>query len=286
MFDGKMVGDEALKKQFSYDTEIPGLQALDRYTLRIRLKEPDNNFLFYMAMPGLGVVAREVIEAYPGQAGNHPVGTGPFMIGDWKHSDRIVLLANPDPAPCSTPPLGEDPEDRALAAALEGQAPAARGPRRSEDRRGIPGPHAGLSERRIRLPRAGAGIDDRHGDPRRQAEARAGARGMQLSRFPVLQTYYMWMNMEDPVVGGYTKDRIALRRAISLSLQQCRGHRPAEEGLCDQGRVAAAAQRARLRPGLPQPGALRPGAGQRLLDRHGYGKRDPTGFGASRTASR
>jgi ABC-type transport system substrate-binding protein len=44
-----------------------------------------------MAMPAAVVVAREVMEAYPGQAGNHPVGTGPFMIGDWKHSDRIVL---------------------------------------------------------------------------------------------------------------------------------------------------------------------------------------------------
>jgi ABC-type transport system substrate-binding protein len=94
MFDGKLLGDEALKK-VQLRHPIPGLQALDRYTLRIRLKEPDNNFLFYMATPASGVVAREVIEAYPGQAGNHPVGTGPFMIGDWKRSDRIVLLANP-----------------------------------------------------------------------------------------------------------------------------------------------------------------------------------------------
>jgi hypothetical protein len=32
IFDGKLVGDEALKKNFSYATEIPGLQADDRYT--------------------------------------------------------------------------------------------------------------------------------------------------------------------------------------------------------------------------------------------------------------
>ncbi|RYE77487.1 MAG: heme-binding protein, partial [Oxalobacteraceae bacterium] len=35
LFDGKLVGDAALKSNFSVDTRIPGLQALDRYTLRI-----------------------------------------------------------------------------------------------------------------------------------------------------------------------------------------------------------------------------------------------------------
>ena len=95
LFQGKLLGDAAWTDKFSYATGIPGLQAVDRYTLRIRLVEPDNDFLFYLAMPATGVVAREVIEAYPGQAGNHPVGTGPFMLGDWKRSDRIVLVANP-----------------------------------------------------------------------------------------------------------------------------------------------------------------------------------------------
>ena len=95
MFDGKLLGDAAWKNKFSYATDIAGLQAVDKYTLRIRLAAPDNNFLFYLATPATGVVAREVIEAYPGQAGNHPVGSGPFMVGEWKHSDRITLVANP-----------------------------------------------------------------------------------------------------------------------------------------------------------------------------------------------
>jgi hypothetical protein len=43
------------------------------------------------------------------------------------------------------------------------------------------------------------------------------ARGIVLSPFPVLQTYYMWMNMEDPLIGGYSKDKLALRRAIAMS---------------------------------------------------------------------
>ena len=100
---------------------VAELRALDRYTLRIRLKAPDNNFLFYLAMPASSAVAREVIEAYPGQAGNHPVGTGPFMIGEWKRSDRIVLLANPYSTAVFHATPGDNPEDRAIAAALEGK---------------------------------------------------------------------------------------------------------------------------------------------------------------------
>jgi ABC-type oligopeptide transport system substrate-binding subunit len=96
---------------------------------------------------------------------------------------------------------------------------------------------------------------------------------MQLYRFPVLQTYYMWMNMEDPVVGGYTKDKIALRRAISLSYNNAE-----DIALLKKGFAMKADRRCRpacwATTRLPQPGALRSGAGQRLLDRYGYGKRD------------
>ncbi|MEG2961491.1 MAG: ABC transporter substrate-binding protein, partial [Janthinobacterium sp.] len=37
LLEDKLVGDAALKAKFSYDTPIAGLQALDKYTLRIRL---------------------------------------------------------------------------------------------------------------------------------------------------------------------------------------------------------------------------------------------------------
>src|SRR5471032_1864974 len=80
LLEGKIAGDAVLKAdKFSYDSAVSGLQALDRYTLRIRLTAADPNFLFYLAIPATGVVAREVVEAYPGQVGNHPVGTGPFL---------------------------------------------------------------------------------------------------------------------------------------------------------------------------------------------------------------
>jgi hypothetical protein len=57
-------------------------------------------------------VAREVVEAYGDKIGEHPVGTGPFRLAEWKRSSRIVLARNPNyrevrydegPRPVATP---------------------------------------------------------------------------------------------------------------------------------------------------------------------------------------
>ena len=225
LFENRILGDAVLRPadgKFSYDTLVPGLQALDRYTLRIRLARPDPDFLFYLAMPAAGVVSRVVVDAYPGQFGNHPVGSGPFMMGEWKHGDKIVLLANPD-FRGSLFHAGldvldsPDPATRALAAALEGRRL----------------PLVGRIEVRIVEEYQARMLGFLKGDfdyieqvPESLADmvlsggslkTPLAQKGMVLSRFPVLQTYYMWMNMDDPVLGGYGKAKVALRRAIALS---------------------------------------------------------------------
>jgi ABC-type transport system substrate-binding protein len=280
IFDGKLVGDEAFKNGFSYATEIPGLQAVDRYTLRIRLKEPDNNFLFYMAMPAASVVAREVIDAYPGQAGNHPVGTGPFMMGDWKHSDRIVLLANPASSAVFHTSLGagNNAEDQALAASLEGQ----RLPRVdrvevkiAEEFQGrMLGFLNGEYDYLEQVPESMTDMVIRDG----KLKPELTARGMQLYRFPVLQTYYMWMNMQDPVVGGYTKDKIALRRAISLSYNNAEDIALLKKGFAMKAESPLPAGVLGYDPAYRSPVPYDPALANALLDRYGYDKRDADGF--------
>jgi ABC-type transport system substrate-binding protein len=278
MFDGKIVGDEALKNNFSVDTPVAGLEAPDRYTLRIRLKEPDNNFLFYMATPASGVVAREVIEAYPGQAGNHPVGTGPFMIGEWKRSDRIVLLANPYSTAVFNATPGTDPADRAIAAALAGK----RLPRVDRVEVKIAEEFQGrmlgfLNSEYDYLEQVPESMTDmviRNG----QLKPELQARGMQLSRFPVLQTYYMWMNMNDPVVGGYTKDRIALRRAIALAYNNLEDIALLKRGFAIKAESPLPPNVLGYDPDYRSPVPHDPALANALLDRHGYGKRDEEGF--------
>ena len=41
-------------------------------------------------------MAREVVEAYGDKIMEHPVGTGPFRLAEWRRSSRIVLERNPD----------------------------------------------------------------------------------------------------------------------------------------------------------------------------------------------
>lgn len=278
MFDGKIEGDEALKKNFDIDTPVSGLQALDRHTLRIRLKEPDNNFLFYMATPASGVVAREVIEAYPGQAGNHPIGTGPFLVEEWKRSDRIVLQANPYSTAVFHATPGADPESQAIAKNLEGK----RLPRVdrvevkiAEEFQGrMLGFLNGEYDYLEQVPESMTDMVIRDGALKPELQAR----GMQLSRFPVLQTYYMWMNMNDPLLGGYTKDRIALRRAISLAYNSAEDIALLKKGFAIKAESPLPPNVLGYDPAYRSPVPYDPALANALLDRHGYGKRDKEGF--------
>lgn len=274
LFDGKIAGDAVLKSdaaKFSYDTVVDGLQATGRYTLRMRLSKPDPNFLFYLAMPATSVLAREVIEAYPGQVGNHPVGTGPFMVGAWQRSDSIVLLANPDfrPTVFHAGP-GVAPADRKLAAALEGQ----RLPRVDrievkvveEFQSRMLGFLQGEFDYLEQVPESMQGmvLTDNVLKPD------LVKKGITLSRFPVLQTYYMWMNMEDPVIGGYSLGKVALRRAIALSYDRGEDIALLKKGLALPAQSPLPPAVLGYDPDYRSPVAYDPVLARALLDRHGY----------------
>ena len=273
------LSDPALRSPWAYMFEgVAKLEALDRTTLRITLKQPDNNFLFYLATPATGVVAREVIEAYPGQAGNHPVGTGPFMIGEWKRSDRIVLLANPYSTAVFHATPGNDPHDQAIAAALQGQ----RLPRvdRVEVRiaEEFQGRMLGFLNAEYdyleQIPESMTDMVVRDG----VLKPELAARGIVLSRFPVLQTYYMWMNMKDPVVGGYGKERVALRRAIALSYNSAEDIALLKKGFAIKAESPLPPNVLGYDASYRSPVPYDPALANALLDRHGYRVRDRDGF--------
>jgi oligopeptide transport system substrate-binding protein len=103
LFENKLVGlDELAAKArknggaFDFDTKIEGLEVRDKYTISFKLKEPDFNFLYVLAMPNVVPVAREVIEAYGSDTHAHPVGTGPYVLKEWVRRSKIVLERNPN----------------------------------------------------------------------------------------------------------------------------------------------------------------------------------------------
>lgn len=102
LFEHNIVGLDALaeraKKEgrFDYDAPVAGLEVRGRYEISIKLTAPNYNFLYFMAMPNVAPVAREVIEAYASDTMAHPVGTGPFVLKEWVRRSKVVLERNPN----------------------------------------------------------------------------------------------------------------------------------------------------------------------------------------------
>ncbi|MFC6519586.1 ABC transporter substrate-binding protein [Undibacterium arcticum] len=101
-FTGKIVGLDELAAEaqktghFDYDKLIAGLETPDRHTLRIRLRAPNTTLVYHLANAKAAAVAREVVEMYGDDIGQHPVGTGPYMLRQYVPRSKIVLVANPD----------------------------------------------------------------------------------------------------------------------------------------------------------------------------------------------
>jgi ABC-type transport system substrate-binding protein len=101
LVEGKIAGSsEAIAQaaktgRFDYAASMPGLEVVDRYTLKIRLTQPDLRFIYVLAIPNVSAVAHEVVEAYGIDFGAHPVGTGPYVLGTYNRSAKIMLDANP-----------------------------------------------------------------------------------------------------------------------------------------------------------------------------------------------
>jgi oligopeptide transport system substrate-binding protein len=102
LFENKLVGlDELTEKakksgQFDYDAKVAGLEVRGKYEISFKLKDPDFNFLYTLAMPNVVPMPREVVEGYAADTHAHPVGTGPFILTEWVRRSKIVLERNPN----------------------------------------------------------------------------------------------------------------------------------------------------------------------------------------------
>ena len=286
LFEGKLVGGDALvaaaakKGKLDYDAPFPGLEVVDRYTLRIRLTKPDLRFLYALAIPNTGAIAREVVEAYGTDIGAHPVGTGPYMLGQYKRSSQIELRANPGYREVMYVPGGSmPPSSQAVAAALEGK----RLPLTPRiDIRIIEegqGQWLAFLNREIDIlellpaeftPQA---LTDGKLKPELAAK---GIVHQLLIRPNVAFTYF---NMEDPVVGGYTPAKIALRRAISMGYNLDEAIRVLYYGRAHPASGPIPPDIEGYDPTLKTSAQLYdPAAARALLDKFGYKDRNGDGF--------
>ncbi|HTE15498.1 MAG TPA: ABC transporter substrate-binding protein [Burkholderiales bacterium] len=230
LFEGKIVGldklAEAAKKsgRFDYDAVVAGLEAPDRYTLRIRLTEADFNFSHVLAFSLVGAVAREAIEAYGDDTNAHPVGTGPYRLQRYMPSSKIVLEKNPgvrDMFWHAEP--GDNAADLQIATRMEGKKLP------QIDRVEI----SVMDEAQSRW----LAFQRRETDIEYQLEELApkfmtmdgklkpeyAGQGIRMERSVDAEIIYLFFNTQEKIgdkpnpLGGFTPEKIALRRAVAMA---------------------------------------------------------------------
>jgi ABC-type transport system substrate-binding protein len=224
--EGLIVGVEAAAakarkaNRLDYDEPIEGLKVLDRYTWQIRLVNPSYIFIYNLADCRIAcAVAREVVERYGDGIGEHPVGTGPYRLAFWKRSAKLVFEANPN--------YREEYFD------AEPAPDDAAGQRIGERLKGRRMPMVGRVEVSIIQETQPRWLSFLNGEmdlvfkvpeefantamPNNRLAPNLARRGIAMEQSAALDLTYSYFNMEDPVVGGYTADKVALRRAITLA---------------------------------------------------------------------
>ncbi len=287
IFENRLLGldpvlAEARKTgKLDYSARIEGLELLDRYTLRVRFTEPHYSFQHWLTTTTFAPVAKEVVAAKGDSAGRvmeDPVGTGPYRLAEWRRSQRIVLEANPDyrDVRYPAPPPGNAVFAEAAKGLVGRRLPLAprveiaiieeAQPRLLAFRRGE------LDYVDVPASLADTVLD---GDKLKPDLAAAGVR-LQRQVDPALS--FTFFNLEDSIVGGYTPDKIALRRAITMA-----NDRKANVATLMRGQAELATQMIPPpvpghSPALAMKDPFDPAGARALLDRFGYKDRDGDGF--------
>jgi len=260
--------------KFGYDRPIEGLRAVGRHSIRIELNAI--NYPSVQVFLTVVAVAREVVEAAGGNIRAHPVGTGPYRLREWKVGSRIVLEANPNYRTLRFP-ASNKPADAELERSMRGRTFPQIGvidisvieedtTLLLEFERGA------LDYVELRAEIANRLLANDKLKP--EYAARGIVRHARLEPF----LFFVDFNMTDPVVGGTSREKIALRRAIAMGLDT--------QNLVDvvyagQGQPA----NQMIPPGVsghdpaaPAKSLYDAAAARTLLDRFGYDKRDTEGY--------
>jgi len=210
LVDGKIAGAGALRKAaldgraFDYATPIPGLRVIDRYTLRITLTEPDLNFMHVLAQQNLAAVAREAVDFYGDDIGQHPVGTGPFRLAAIHAGSQLVFERNPAYRDEFFEGRKLPMLDRVeLFYTVEDQ----------------PMWLAFLARDLDMMINVPVGVL-RQAAPNGKLAPHLARQGVVLHKYVYPAIWFDSFNMRDAVVGGYTPERVALRRAIALAFDR------------------------------------------------------------------
>jgi len=224
LVEGKIEGLDELAEQakktgkFNYDAKVRGLEAVDRYTLRFRLTKNDYNFPYITTHLPSYAVAREVIDAYGDESIAHPVGTGPYILKSWSRRAKIVLEANPDyrgfvwdfqPS--------ADQWDQGLIAAMRGKKMPQIGRVEVSIIEEDQSRWLAFNQKELDYLNLPAAFRPQVFDADRSLKAEWTAKGVSVFRGIDPDITYSYFNFKDPLTGGFSREKIALRRAMIMA---------------------------------------------------------------------
>ncbi len=285
LLEGKFIGlDEetaAAKKtgKFDYDKKLAGIEAVDRYTLRLRLKDTDYGLMHVLAHETLSGLAREVVEKYgesDGRVMSNPVGSGPFRLAQWVRSSKIVLEANPDYRGFTWDFSPQQQGDDKLVAQMKGKQMPQVGRveisvMEEDQARWLAFQKGELDLMNMEGPMAPNAIADGKLRPE------LAAKGVRLDRFVDPEIQYIYWNMLDPVVGGLAKEKIALRRALAMSYDVAEEIKVVRNGQAVEAAYPIPPGVVGHVPNWKSTLRYDPAGANALLDRFGY-KKGPDGW--------
>ncbi|TXG99919.1 MAG: bicyclomycin resistance protein [Nevskiaceae bacterium] len=271
------------KKAFPYDSPVEGLQALDRYTLRLKTTGPRPRLIesIFAGNDLFGAVAREVVEYYGDKIMEHPVGTGPFMLKEWRRSSQMVFVRNPAYREryFDGHPAADDVEGQSILAKFKG--------------RRIPMVDRVVVDVIVEgQPRWLSFLNNEHDFIERLPEefislaAPGGRLAPNLAKRGMHAVFTLapdmtmtCFNLEDPVVGGTTPGKVALRRAISLAYDVHKEIKLARHGQAVPAQSPIVPNTTGYDPQFKsEMSDYDPARARALLDMYGYVDRDGDGW--------
>ncbi|HEV2293441.1 MAG TPA: ABC transporter substrate-binding protein [Tepidisphaeraceae bacterium] len=83
------------RNRVDWDRPVEGLEKIDAHTMRLHLKRPDPQLRYNLAHLPMAPVSREAVEQLGDAFQFRAIGSGPYMITEYKAEQRIIYEANP-----------------------------------------------------------------------------------------------------------------------------------------------------------------------------------------------
>jgi len=212
------------------EVDMAGLEVVDRYTWRIRIRGKYPQFLYWQAMPFFAPMPWEA-ERFHSQPGMeeknmtldwYPIGTGPYMLSENNPNMRMVLERNPNFHGEKYPTEGE-PADRAEGLLEDAGEPLPFADKIvfSREQEAIPAWNKFLQGY---YDSSGISSDAFDQAIRFNAQGEAALtkkmkeQGIELSTAVQTSTIYIGFNVLDDTIGADTERGRKLRRAISIAV--------------------------------------------------------------------